>query len=231
MSNELIGIYLSPSNQVNNKYAYGNTNEAVVCCQIANATEAALNRCGAFRVYNNQTSSMADRCVESDSVRADLHVPIHTNAHNGAVTGTRIFYYSKESKGYKAAHAIFNVLAPLTPGTSENVSKNASLYETRVPKAPTAYIEVDFHDVAEIAKWLIENTEAVGEAICEGICNHFGVEYIPPKTTKYRAVLGEYNTKEEAANAVSELRRQLEVIQLALLELDSRICGMQIVEA
>ena len=124
-------IYLSPSDQVDNRYAYGNTNEAVQCRRIADYCEIAVKRCG-FEVKNNKTSSMEDRCKESDAWGADLHVPIHTNAYNGEVTGTRIFCYSKASKGYKAAHAIFNVLAPLTPGTSEN--RTDCLFGVRVPR-------------------------------------------------------------------------------------------------
>ena len=34
-------IYISPSDQTSNKYAYGNTNEAVVCRKIADATVTA----------------------------------------------------------------------------------------------------------------------------------------------------------------------------------------------
>ena len=194
-------IYLSPSDQTANRYAAGSTNEAEQCRRIADACEVALKRCG-FEVKNNKTDSMAARCTESNKWGADLHVPIHTNAYNGKVTGTRIFCYSKASKGYKAAHAIFDVLAPVTPGDSESVTVNASLYETRVPSAPTAYIEVDFHDVPEIATWLIESVEEIGEAICKGICNYFGKKYVapeppaPPKT--YKVVLGEYETEAEA---------------------------------
>lgn len=214
-------IYLSPSDQVNNKYAAGNTNEAVQCRRIADACEVALKRCG-FEVKNNQTASMAGRCTESDKWGAALHVPIHTNAYNGEVTGTRIFCYSKASKGYKAAHAIFDALAPVTPGTSESVTANATLYETRIPSAPTAYIEVDFHDVPEIATWIIENVEAIGEAICKGICSYFGVKYVEPAPAKtYKVVLGEYETEAEAEKALDDIRLALEVSrkQLAAAEL------------
>ena len=196
-------IYLSPSNQTANKYAYGNTTEAVQCCRIADATEKALKRCG-FEVKNNQKLSVDARCKESNSWGADLHVPIHTNAYNGDVTGTRIFCYSKASKGYAASHAVFNALAPITPGTSESVSVYSTLKETKLPTAPSVYIEVDFHDVAAVAKWIIENTEAIGEAICKGICDHFGVKYVapaPPKT--YKVVLGEYATEAEATSALN----------------------------
>lgn len=39
-------IYISPSDQVSNTYAVGNTNEAVQCRAIAQYLDAALKRCG-----------------------------------------------------------------------------------------------------------------------------------------------------------------------------------------
>lgn len=217
-------IYLSPSDQVSNKYAYGDTNEAVQCRRIADACEAALKRCG-FEVKNNKTDSMAARCAESDRWGADLHVPIHTNAYNKSVTGTRLFCYSTSGAGYKACQAVFNALAPLTPGTSENIRANPDLYEVSYPDAPTVYVEADFHDVAAVAKWIIENVEAIGEAICKGICSYFGKTYVepkppaPPKT--YKVVLGEYATEGAAEKALDDIRLAMEVSrkQLAAAEL------------
>jgi N-acetylmuramoyl-L-alanine amidase len=198
-------IYLSPSDQSANKYAYGGTTEEKVCEQIADACAAALKRCG-FEVKNNKTSSMKNRVAESNKWGADLHVPIHTNAFNKKTTGTRIFCWSKTGAGYKASKAIYDVLAPLTPGTSENVSVNKTLYEVRVPTAPTAYIEVDFHDVDSVAKWLINNTEGIGETIAKGICNHFGLVFVekekPVEEEKsgvlYRVQVGAYTNKTNA---------------------------------
>lgn len=207
-------VYISPSDQSANKYAYGDTNEAIQCRRIADALEVALKRCG-FEVRNNKTDGMATRCEESDRWGADLHVPIHTNAFNGKVTGTRIFCYNKTSNGYKAAHAIFDALAPVTPGTSENVSTNTTLYEIRVPVAPTAYIECEFHDVPETAKWIIENTELIGETICKGICGYFGVEYVEPVVyvPKYQIVLGEYDTIRDADSALAAIYGAINVLQ------------------
>lgn len=39
-------IYLSPSNQINNLYAVGNTNECEQCNRIAEYAKKALQRCG-----------------------------------------------------------------------------------------------------------------------------------------------------------------------------------------
>ena len=212
MANELIGIYLSPSNQTANKYAYGNTNEAVVCRKIANATEAALNRCKVFRVYNNQTDSMEARCRESDKMKVKMHVPIHTNAlSDKEVAGTIIFCWSKQGEGYKAASAIFKYLAPITPGKSaEYIKEGRNLYEVKVPSAPTAYLECGFHSNTEEAKWLLDNIEAVGEAIAHGICDYCGVEYVPPVVEKKQIVLGEFDTLREADDYIGGLLAKMD---------------------
>lgn len=208
-------IYLSPSDQFDNVYAYGNTNEAVQCRRIADALEQALKRCG-FLVRNNKTDGMEARCEESDAWGADLHVPIHTNAFNKSVTGTRIFCYSDKGEGNKASKAIFNALAPVSPGESENVSVNSSLYEVRFPNAPTAYIEVDFHDVPAVAKWIIENVEQIGESICKGICNYFDVKYVekpqPVVEPLYRVQVGAFKNKAEA-DALAAMLKGAFVIQ------------------
>ncbi len=201
-------IYLSPSDQTANKYAAGNTNEEKVCEQIADACEAALKRCG-FEGKNNKTSSMANRVTESNNWGADLHVPIHTNAFNKKTTGTRIFCWDKTGAGYKASKAVYDVLAPLTPGTSESVTVNKTLYEIKKPKATSVYIEVDFHDVESVAKWLINNTKIIGETIAKGICNYYGVKFVEePKPVEviYRVQIGAFKNKAEADALAAALK-------------------------
>lgn len=204
-------IYLSPSDQNANFYAYGGTNEMVQCQRIADACEAALKRCG-FEVINNKTDTMEERVAESNAWDADLHVCIHTNAHNGKTTGTRIFSFDTSGEGYKASKAVFNVLAPKTPGTSESVTPYPALYEIRMPTAWSVYVEVDFHDVPEIAKWIIANVVLIGEAIAEGICNHFDYKYIEPvaeqeEETIYRVQVGAFRNPENAGNMLDKLKK------------------------
>lgn len=198
-------IYLSPSDQNANTYAYGNTNEMVQCRRIADACEAALKRCG-FEVINNQTDEMEERVAESNAWGADLHMPIHTNGFNGVVAGTRIIAYDLEGENYKACQAVFGALAPVTPGTSENVSANPNLYELRYSNAPCVYVEAEFHDVPKIAKWIIENVVLIGESIAKGVCDYFDYKYIEPTgeptgesaDTLYRVQVGAFR---EYANA------------------------------
>lgn len=203
-------IYLSPSEQPKNEYAYGNTNEKAVCCEISAYAEAALKRNG-FEVITGTSTSLGTRCSEADKWDADLYIPIHTNAYNGKVSGTRMFCYRLSGEGYKACKAIYDVLAPITPGKSENIKARPELYEVKTPKAPTVYIEVDFHDVPDVAKWIIENTERIGEAICKGVCNHYGVTYKVAEKKEtgklYRVQVGAYSEKENAEAMLAKLKK------------------------
>lgn len=192
-------IFISPSDQNRNTYASGNTAEDIQCGKIGIATKAALERCG-FEVMLMQYATMAEKCAASDAFGAELHIPVHSNAFNANVTGTRIFYGVDGSAGHKAAKAILARLGPVTPGAPDMVQAYPQLYEIRVPKAPTAYIEADFHDVAAVADWIIDHTQEIGEAICQGVCDYFGVEYIaqekpqeaPIRMLEFEALLQEH---------------------------------------
>ena len=173
-------IFISPSDQNRNTYASGNTAEDIQCGKIGIATKAALERCG-FEVMLVQYATMAEKCAASDAFGAELHIPIHSNAFNANVTGTRIFYGVDGSAGHKAAKAILARLGPVTPGAPDMVQAYPQLYEIRTPKSPTAYIEADFHDVAAVADWIIDNTAVIAEAICHGVCDYFGVQYVNKK--------------------------------------------------
>lgn len=201
-------VFLSPSNQYDNVYAYGNTTEGVQCGKIAEACKTALIRNG-IDVMLMHDESMQEKCQKSNAFGADLHVCIHTNAFNGSVTGTRMFYYADGGEGHKACRAIFAQLAPVTPGDSENIRADASLYEVKVPSAPTAYCECEFHDNANTAKWIIENTTLIGETIAKGICNYFGITYKSggsASTPTKKPTSGElYRVRKSWADAASQI--------------------------
>lgn len=204
-------IYISPSSQTDNRYAVGDTNEAEQCRKIAVELVAELQRCG-FDAMTTLSGDMYKRTRESNSYGADLHVPIHTNAHNKKVQGTRLFCYNNTGEGYKACKAIMATLAPITPGNSDSITANKSLYEVRKPKAATAYIEVAFHDNPTEAQWIIDSTEAIAEAICRGICNYYDVDYVPvveePEDPSflYRVQVGAYSVKSNAQTMQRKLQ-------------------------
>lgn len=208
-------IYLSPSSQPANTYAVGKTNEQEQCRKIAAVARDALIRCG-FEVKAGLEGTMYTRVRESNNWGADAHIPIHTNAHNGKTAGFRGFYYKANGEGHKLVKAIMDAVAPLTPGTSDGLSKQ-DLYELNNSSAPCAYLELGFHDNAAEAQYIIDHTQELGEAICKGVCNHYGVKYVAPasagqpssgKKTIYRVQVGAYEQKKNADNMLKKLKAE-----------------------
>lgn len=213
-------IYFSPSDQTRNTYAAGNTNEAAQCRQIALYAVEAAKRCG-FEALTDAVSggdaAMDKRIEQSNDWGADVHIPIHTNAFNGQVQGTRLFCFSIPGDGYNICAAIMNTLAPITPGSSDNIT-TARFAEILQANSPTAYIEVAFHDNPAEAQWIIDHKKDIAEAIVKGLCNYFGMKYIAPSEEPenpsepvstgilYRVQVGAYSVK---ANA-ERMKRALE---------------------
>ena len=203
-------VYISPSDQVSNAYAWGNTNEHVQCQKIAEAEAAALRRSGVEVQVAALGSTMAQRCAQSNVFKADIHNCVHTNACNKQVMGTRLFCYAIPGKGYDACKAVFNELAPLTPGTSDSLSTNQTWYELRRTAAPCVHVEAEFHDNAEAARWIIEHTQQIGEAVARGICRYFGVAYAPAPEPEggmlHRVQVGAYAVRANAERMLARLR-------------------------
>lgn len=197
-------IYISPSDQTANLYAAGDTNEAVQCRKIAAVLVTALVRCG-FAAMTNMDGTMYDRVRQSNEWGADLHLCVHTNAHDGTVKGTRLFCYDLTGEGYRACAAVMDTLAPITPGESDSITVR-HFYEVKYASAPTVYLEVAFHDNPEEAAWIAANTEAIAEAVCRGVCAHYGVRYVPAEETLYRVQVGAFRYRDNAEALLTKLK-------------------------
>ena len=187
-------IYLSPSNQSSNKYATGNTNEMAQCDKIAKAAQTALTRCGFSVKVGKSGDTMQNRCSESDAFKADIHMPIHTNAFDTKTTGgTLVMLYKSSTEHNKAGKALLDAVGKISPGGDYALRYRTDLYELSAPTAMSLYLEVEFHDTATGSNWIINNISNIGEAIAKGMCSYFGVSYkastseseTPVSTTTY----------------------------------------------
>ena len=214
-------IYISPSNQVYNTYATGNTNEKEQCHKIAKACVNYLENKG-FSVKCTYNDDMYERVRESNSFGADLHVAIHTNAtakHN-VTGGTQILLYNLSGERKKVGQAVFDRLAPLTPGKSaERLIEKPDFYEINSAKGITVYVEAEFHDTKEGSDFIRKNTKAIGEAIAKGICDYYGVS-VAEKTetnkennasskdeTLYSVQVGAFRSKKNAESYIKKLKK------------------------
>lgn len=204
-------IFISPSDQFENTYAGGNTNEGEQMRLLAQKLAPILQRCG-FETKIVHRSTLANKCQKSDEWGADLHLPLHTNAFNGTVSGTRIMCMrtTEGQNGYEYSKKIFKQLDAVTPGNSSNISAQPQLYEIHAPHAPTVYVEVDFHDVPLVANWIVNNLDVIADAIARGVCDCFGVKFVESvqpvtKPTIYRVQVGAFHVRDYADTMAKRL--------------------------
>ncbi|MCL2312191.1 MAG: N-acetylmuramoyl-L-alanine amidase [Firmicutes bacterium] len=204
-------IYLSPSNQVNNIYAYGNTNEMVECNKISEFAKNALLRCKFDVKKAPQGQSINENIKESNSWKSNLHIPIHTNAYNGAVTGgTLVMIYSMSKENEKAGKAILNAVSPISPGPDYSLKINPNLAELNKTNAIAVYLEIEMHDTRHGAEWIINNTKSIGEAICKGVCNYYETPYEPENNSNsklYKVQIGTFKEKSNAEKCLQDAKK------------------------
>ena len=167
-------VFISPSNQTGNTYAGIDMTEAENCYAIASLLLACLEKAGFDVAMPLSGSSMSLAVKTSNFFKPDLHICIHTNAFNGRVFGTRIFTFSDSGKAFDCGNVIFDGLCRLIPDGSNAMKQRPGLYELKNTVAPAVYVEVDFHDVPDRAKWLVENRERIAYNLATSICSYFG---------------------------------------------------------
>lgn len=208
-------IYLSPSSQNENAYATGNTNEQTQCRKIAEACAVFLKKAGLdVRVGNSGT--MYTRTADSNGWGADLHIPIHTNAYNGRITGgSQVYLLKLTGEHKKVGQAVLDRLAQITPGKShEKLVANNSFYEINNARAITVYCECEFHDTKTGSDFIINNTKQIGEAIAKGICDYYDIDVSEKVTnttstdgTLYVVRAGAFKDKVNAEKRVNDLKK------------------------
>ena len=53
---------------------------------------------------------------------------------------------------------------------------------------------------------IVENTDAVAEAVCKGVCDYYKAEYVSPATRLYRVQVGAFAVKENAEKLLARLK-------------------------
>lgn len=174
-------IYLSPSNHGvgANKCKKSGCYEDKHTRPIAEVCARHLKNNGFDVVIGKTTQNMAARCNESNSKKAALHVPIHTNAFSNGSARYLMFMFYEDNDTYRE---IFNAVAPhveeVYPGKLKaKFAKRIDLYEINAPSAKTMYCELGFHTNQKDCDEFIHKPEVVGKALAKGICSYFGVTF------------------------------------------------------
>jgi N-acetylmuramoyl-L-alanine amidase len=208
-------VYLSPSLQPENIYSYGNTNEAVQCQKIADQCGEILQSYGVPVKVGTQNQNLSQRISESNNFGATVHIPIHTNAGGG--TGAMVMCTSANTKNPFVVN-IYNNLCGLQPNADRGIVVRTDLGEINNTRAICVYCECEFHDNQNDAKFIVENTDKIAQAIAGGVLKSIG------KDTTNDALWGEGQTApEDAANGDSDWEATWEDVLPELTEDDLRL--------
>ena len=175
-------VYLSPSTQEKNIGVGNYGTEETQMNLIADVVYDELARQNQFKIYRNvRTWTLNQVIADSDKIKPDIHVAIHSNALNGKTRGVLGLYWSgggTNSNSYKLTKIIHDKILAIF-GKDNGMRAGTGLAETDRVKATSTIIEIAFHDNWDDATWIMNNIKPVGIAIAQGICKYFNVVYVP----------------------------------------------------
>ena len=205
-------IYISPSQQPHN-VGYGNYGtEQDRMFQLGLELKETLERCGNTVYIAKKGITYQAATKESNDLKCDLHLVLHSNAATGKARGTLSMYYSDNGK--KLASALYNNLSAFTPTSDRGCYENKNLYELSNTEGVAAYMEIAFHDNKEDATMIMDNMEIISDLIAKGVCKYLGKPFIAKVVkssivtgTFFRVVTGSFEDRANADDRVAELKK------------------------
>ena len=164
-------IYINPSVQYSNMYASNLGNEGQHMNAISNILVGMLNEYTNLIVYSNNSypgKSLSESVKESNSLKVDYHLSLHSNAGGGK--GSEGFY---TNSSYGFTKSILDNLQEVLPYNTRGAKYGQdSLYELKRTTASASLIEILFHDDTAQALFIINNKKEIAEAIFNGIVSY-----------------------------------------------------------
>lgn len=174
-------VFLSPSDhgEGKNKCLHSGCYEDKHTRPIAEVCAKYLEANGIEVKIGTANQSLSARCNDSDAFKADLHVPIHTNASSSSGARYLMFMFYGDNERYRK---LFNAVAPELEAVYPDHKKSVfdvrtDLSEIIKPRAISLYCELGFHTNKTDCDNFIHNTDAVGKALAKGICKYFGISF------------------------------------------------------
>lgn len=124
--------------------------------------------------------------VDTSNINAAVFVSIHYNVlgfeFQVRANGIETFYYTGSVKGQQLSQNVLDRLISFT-GLVDRGSKPANFYVLRYTMMPATLVEAGFMDYLPEALLMLDEgyQRTVASAIVAGVCDFYGVEYIPPQ--------------------------------------------------
>lgn len=147
-----------------------------------------LKRCGFKVLYvsdSEEDTPLKTRTDRANAAKADAFISIHYNAYKGVWGnhgGIETYYYPNALDGLELAKSVQYHLVKET-GLSNRGVKSNNFHVLRESKMVAILAECGFMDSSEEAKLMLDESHQANcaRAIAKGICDYFGVAYVPPK--------------------------------------------------
>ena len=177
-------VYLSPSLQEFNPFINGGSEEEIMNL-IADAMEPYLNASGIEFVRNSPEMTLGEAIAQSNNSNIDFHLAIHSNAAPESIAGTRqgpvVYYFSSSQPGREMADLIAENFADIYPNPSLiQIMPTVTLRELRRTNAPSALVEVAYHDNLEDANWIKNNIQSIARELSRSLAEYFGIPFVEP---------------------------------------------------
>lgn len=177
-------VYLSPSLQEFNPFINGGSEEEIMNL-IADAMEPYLNASGIEFVRNSPEMTLGEAIAQSNNSNIDFHLAIHSNAAPESIAGTRqgpvVYYFSSSQPGREMANLIAENFADIYPNPSLiQIMPTVTLRELRRTNAPSALLEVAYHDNLEDANWIKNNIQPIARELSRSLAEYFGIPFVEP---------------------------------------------------
>ena len=174
-------VYLSPERRTTNVYTGVAANESDEMTAVAELMKPQLEALGYCVYIADRSVLISDRDEEAKALGADIYVAIHSNAAGKANDGSAqgcIIFHSNNPGSKELAECVSEYLCALTP-TNDKGAKNDidgianPFIEVKEPEMANILAEVEFHDYAEYAQWIVNNKQGIAKAFVDGIYKYF----------------------------------------------------------
>ena len=178
-------VYLSPSNQYANYGVkeVGYSTEKIMMNKLTDYLKSYLESYGVKVYRNNPNTDMNTWMNESNYVRSDLHLALHSNAsQDKEAHGIEMYIDNATSKSLSIANKIYNNLYSIYPYKDEFSNRGVKYSDKSLGEANDSFIpcgtliEIAYHDNYNDAKWMVDNLKEIAENIGDSILEYYQVK-------------------------------------------------------
>lgn len=182
---------------------------------VVNCLDVELKRCGIDTILvapADDDTSLSGRVALANKSNTDLYVSIHYNALDGKFdskdpSGHSIHVYPGSRKSRRLAECIHKYLVEGTDQIDRGIVES-DFHVLRETNMPAILSENGFMDNKREALLMIDKNfqKEVAAEHAKGICDYFGIKYVPEVRTVYRLRVGEFDDLKEANAARTRLK-------------------------